>query len=234
MQKSQGEEEFSATAANSGAVDSDMNLVSENIPSPTDFPSADASIPGVEDSGTTMPPDIQDVGNSESGIPGLDSFGHTNAVSQTLAPSFLASPEIHLEDGSQDQDTSLDQRSPLNLAPSISTDRSEELSPKAAVPEVNSLVLSTATSVVLPTRLVLPKMIAPVVELTDEQKDHLQKSCFMRIIDAYKQIAVAGGSKVRFSILAYLGVEVKSQLLKSFQFRFQPYNYYFFIHRDQT
>lgn len=211
-EKSQGEEEFSATAANSGAVDSDMNPVSENIPSPTDFPSSDASIPGVEDSGTTMPPDIQDVGNSEGVIPGLDSFGHTNALSQTLAPSFLASPEIRLEDGSQDQDTSLDQRSPLNLAPSISTDRSEELSPKAAVPEVNSLVSSTATSAVLPTRLVLPKMIAPVVELTDEQKDHLQKSCFMRIIDAYKQIAVAGGSKVRFSILAYLGVEFPLEL----------------------
>jgi hypothetical protein len=34
----------------------------------------------------------------------------------------------------------------------------------------------------------------------------------MRIIDAYKQISLAGGSKVRFSILADLGVEVKIQL----------------------
>ncbi|TKY63502.1 Symplekin protein [Spatholobus suberectus] len=210
--KSQGEEEISATAANSGAVHSGMNLVSENIPSPTDFPSSDASIPGVENGCSTMPPDIHDVGNSESGIPGLDSFGRNDALSQTLAPSLLASTEIRLEDGSQEQDTSLDQRSPLNLAPSISTDRSEELSPKAPVTDVNSLVSSTATSVVLPHRLVLPKMIAPVVELADEQKDHLQKSCFMRIIDAYKQIAVAGGSKVRFSILAYLGVEFPLEL----------------------
>ncbi|ESW05883.1 hypothetical protein PHAVU_010G000700 [Phaseolus vulgaris] len=211
-EKSQGEEEISATAVNSGAVHSGMNLVSENVPSPTDFPTSDASIPGVENGCTTMPPDIHDVGNSESGIPGLDSFGRSDALSETFAPSLLASTEVDLEDGSQDQDTSLDLRSPLNLAPSISTDRSEELSPKAAVRDVNSLVSSTATSVVLPSRLVLPKMIAPVVELEDEQKDHLQKSCFMRIIDAYKQIAAAGGSKVRFSILAYLGVEFPLEL----------------------
>ncbi|KAL3027406.1 hypothetical protein AAZX31_03G049800 [Glycine max] len=210
-EKSQVEEGISATAANSGAVDSGMNIESENIPSPIDFPSSDASIPGVENGCTTMPPDIHDVGNSESGIPGLDSFGRSDSVSQTSAPSLLVSTEICLEDGSQEQDTSLDQRSPLNVAPSISTDRSEELSPKAAVRDVNSLVSSTATSVV-PPRLVLPKMIAPVVDLEDEQKDHLQKSCFMRIIDAYKQIAVAGGTNIRFSILAYLGVEFPLEL----------------------
>ncbi|KAG2380723.1 uncharacterized protein HKW66_Vig0200950 [Vigna angularis] len=212
VEKSQGEEEISATAVNTGAVHSGMNLVSENVPSPTDFPTSDASIPGVENGCTTMPPDIHDVGNSESGIPGLDSFGRSDALSQTFDPSLLASTEVGLEDGSQEQDTSLDLRSPLNLAPSISTDRSEDLSPKASVRDVNSLVSSTATSVVLPSRLVLPKMIAPVVELEDEQTDHLQKSCFMRIIDAYKQIAAAGGSKVRFSILAYLGVEFPLEL----------------------
>ncbi|KAL2337748.1 hypothetical protein Fmac_012194 [Flemingia macrophylla] len=208
----QGEEEISTTAPNSDAVHSGMNLVSENIPSPTDFPSSDACIPGVENSCTTIPPDIHDVGNSESRIPGLDSSGRSDALSQSLAPSLLASSEMHLEDSSQEQDTSLDQRSPLNLAPSISTDRSEELSPKAAVKDANSLVSSTATSVVLPPRLVLPKMIAPVVDLADEQKDHLQNSCFMRIIDGYKQIAVAGGSEIRFSTLAYLGVEFPLEL----------------------
>ncbi|RDX67389.1 Symplekin, partial [Mucuna pruriens] len=158
---SQGEEELSETAANSGAGLSGMDLVSENIPSPTEFPSSDASIPGVENECTTLLPDIHDVGNSESGIPGLDSFGRSDALSQTLAPSLLASTEVHLEDGSQEQDTSLDKRSFRNLAPSISMDRSEELSPKATVTDVNSLVSSTATSVVLPPRLVLPKMIAP-------------------------------------------------------------------------
>ncbi|XP_027335411.1 symplekin isoform X2 [Abrus precatorius] len=211
-EKPQGEEEISAIAEDSAVEHSGMNLSSENVPSPTDFPSSDASIPGVENGCTTIPSDIHDVGNLESGIPGLDSFGRSDALSETLAPSSLASTDIHLEDGSQEQVMSLDQRSPLNLVPSISTDRSEELSPKAGVTDVNSLVSSTATSVVLPPRLILPKMIAPVVDLADEQKDHLQKSCFMHIIDAYKQIAVAGGSKVRFSILAYLGVEFPLEL----------------------
>lgn len=220
MQKSHGEEEISTSGGDGAVVHSGMNLSSENVPSPTDFPSSDTCIPGVDNGSAPMSSDIQDVGNLESGIPGLDSFGRNDALSETLAASSLASTEIHLEDASQEQVTSMDQRSPRNLVQSISTDRSEELSPKAVVTDVNSLVSSTTTSVVLPSRLVLPKMIAPVVDLADEQKDHLQKSCFMRIIDAYKQIAVAGGSNVRFSILAHLGVEVKITASQIFQVLF--------------
>ncbi|KAK7287499.1 hypothetical protein RIF29_00779 [Crotalaria pallida] len=211
-EKSLGEEEISATGVDSAVVHSGMNLSPENVSSPTDFPSSDASIPGVENVCTTVPSDIHNVENLESGIPGLDSFGRTADLSETLASPSLASTEIQIEEGSQEQVMGLDRRSPLNLVPSISTDRSEELSPKAAVTDVNSLVSSTATSVVLPPRVVLPKMIAPVVDLADDQKDHLQKLCFMHIIDAYKQIAEAGGSKVRFSILAYLGVEFPLEL----------------------
>lgn len=212
--KSHGEEEeeLSTTIVDSGVVHSGMNLSSENVPLPTEFPPSDTCIPGVVNVSTLLPSDIDDVGNIESGIPGLDSFGRSDALSETLAASSLASTDIQLEDASQEQVTSLDKRSPLNLVQSISTDRSEELSPKAVATDVNSLVSSTATSVVLHSRLVLPKMIAPVVNLADEQKDHLQKLTFMRIIDAYKQIAVAGGSKVRFSILAYLGVEFPLEL----------------------
>lgn len=220
MQKSHGEEEELSTTVVDSVVHSGMNLSSENVPLPTDFPPSDTCIPGVVNVSTLLPSDIDDVGNLESGIPGLDSFGRSDTLSETLAASSLASTDIQLEDASQEQVTSLDKRSPLNLVPSISTDRSEELSPKAVATDVNSLVSSTATSVVLPSRLVLPKMIAPVVNLADEQKDHLQKLSFMRIIDAYKQIAVAGGSKVRFSILAYLGVEVKISTSQNFRFHY--------------
>ncbi|WJX49040.1 hypothetical protein P8452_35527 [Trifolium repens] len=208
--KSHGEEEISSPGVDSSVMHSGMILSSQNAPSPTDFPSSDTCIPGVENVSTPLP-DIDDVGNLESGIPGLDSFGRIDASSATLAPS-LASTDMQIEDASQEQVTSLDNRSPLNSVPSVSADKSEELSPKAVATDVNSLVSSTATSVVLPSRLVLPKMIAPVVDLPDEQKDHLQISCFMRIIDAYKQISLAGGSKVRFSILAYLGVEFPLEL----------------------
>ncbi|KAL1368636.1 hypothetical protein HN51_022800 [Arachis hypogaea] len=211
-ERSQGDEEVSASGVDSAAVHSGLILTSENVSSPTDFPSSDASIPGVENGCATVPSNIHDIGNIESGIPGLDSFGRSDAYSESLAASSLASSEIQHEETNQEQATSLDQRSPLNLVTSVSTDRSEELSPKAAVADVNSLVSSTATSVVLPSRVVLPKMIAPVVDHSDEQKDQLQKLCFMRIVDAYKQIAVAGGSQVRFSILAYLGVEFPLEL----------------------
>ncbi|XP_045833807.1 symplekin isoform X2 [Trifolium pratense] len=209
--KSHEEEEISSPGVDSSAMNSGMILSSQNAPSPTDFPSSDTYIPGVENVSTPLP-DIDDVGNLESGIPGLDSFGRIDALSETLAPSSLVSTDMQIEDASQEQVTSLDNRSPLNSVPSVSADKSEELSPKAVATDVNSLVSSTATSVVLPARLVLPKMIAPVVDLADEQKDHLQISCFMRIIDAYKQISLAGGSKVRFSILAYLGVEFPLEL----------------------
>ncbi|KAE9600841.1 hypothetical protein Lal_00011244 [Lupinus albus] len=228
-EKSQGEDEILATGEDNVVVHSGMNLSSENVSSPTDFPSLDAGIPGVENVFATVPPpsDIHDIGNLETGIPGLESVGCSVDLSETLdAPSLpspslpspslaspsLASPVIKSEEGSQEQIMSLDQRSPSNLVPSISTDRSEELSPKATVTDVNSLLSSTATSVVLPSSLILPKMIAPVVDLADEQKDNMQKLCLMRIIDAYKQVAVAGGSKVRFSILAYLGVEFPLEL----------------------
>ncbi|CAL0329563.1 unnamed protein product [Lupinus luteus] len=212
-EKSQGEDEILATGEDNVVVHSDMILSSENVSSPTDFPSLDVGIPGVENVFETVPPsDIHDVGNLDTGIPGLESVGCSVDLSETLDAPSLASPEIKSEEGSQEQIMCLDQRSPLNLVPSISTDRSEELSPKATVTDVNSLVSSTATSVVLPPRLILPKMIAPVVDLVDEQKDNVQKLCFMRIIDAYKQVAVAGGSKVRFSILAYLGVEFPLEL----------------------
>ena len=171
LQRSQGDEEISATGVDSAVVHSGLNLTSENVPSPTDFPSSDASIPGVKNGCTTVASEIHDIGNMESGIPGLDSFGHSDALSESLTACSLASSEIQHEEANQEQATSLDQRSPLNLVTSISTDRSEEISPKAAVTDVNSLVSSTATSVVLPSRVVLPKMIAPVVDLADEQKD---------------------------------------------------------------
>ncbi|KAK6943497.1 hypothetical protein RJ641_024599 [Dillenia turbinata] len=55
-------------------------------------------------------------------------------------------------------------------------------------------------------------MSAPVVELSDEQKDDLQMLAYRRIIEAYKQIAVAGGSHAHSCLLAHLGVELPLEL----------------------
>ncbi|XP_061955032.1 uncharacterized protein LOC133677183 isoform X2 [Populus nigra] len=131
-------------------------------------------------------------------------------MDETMGASSLVSTDI--EDASQEQGTSLGTRSNQEVLPSISNDRSEELSPKAAATDSNSLISSTATSVRLHQPLVLPKMSAPVVNLVDEQKDQLHNLAFIRIIEAYKQIAVAGSSQFRLSLLASLGVEFPSEL----------------------
>ncbi|XP_047333774.1 uncharacterized protein LOC124937540 isoform X2 [Impatiens glandulifera] len=159
---------------------------------------------------STMPFQVPDVGNLMSEIPGLDSVVHDSVVHHTpelpktlTIPSF---PPSELEDQNQPQSSSLGLASVEFLA-SISTDRSEELTN-----DVNGINGSTASSVSLPVQFVLPKMSAPVISITDEERDHLQKLAFMRIIEAYKQISFAGGSEARFSLLVYLGVEFKNEL----------------------
>lgn len=144
------------------------------------------------------------MGNLESGIPGLDSSIQSDGLSETIVTPSLASSGF--DDSNQENISTLDLSSSLKL--SVSREKSEELSPKAVVSDVNSLASSTATSVGLSFQLVLPKMSAPVVDLVDEEKDELLRLAFMRIVEAYKQIAVAGGLQARFSLLACLGVEV--------------------------
>ncbi|XP_062095189.1 uncharacterized protein LOC133801071 isoform X2 [Humulus lupulus] len=154
--------------------------------------------------------DINDLGNLESEIPGLDSAARNDGSFGQLAASSSVSTD--LEDASLDQITSSSQISPLNVLPSVSTDRSEELSPKAIVSDVNSLVSSTATSVGLSHHFVLPKMSAPVISLADDEKDDLQKSALIRVVEAYKQLSVAGDLQIRSSLLASLGIELPSEL----------------------
>ncbi|KAK6943128.1 Symplekin/Pta1, N-terminal [Dillenia turbinata] len=170
--------------------------------------------------------EMHDLGNVESGIPGLDFTGHNDELPENKVTSSFGLSD--LEGSNQEQNassgeksplelhtslsTSTGEKSPVELHPSMSTERSEELSPKTAVTDANSILSSTATSVGLSSQLILPKMSAPVVDLTDEQKDDLQMLSYTRIIEAYKQIAVAGGSHARSSLLAYLGVELPLEL----------------------
>ncbi|KAL6987816.1 hypothetical protein U1Q18_013561 [Sarracenia purpurea var. burkii] len=164
--------------------------------------------PGIENGFSALPSEVLDVGNLESVIPGLDSATRCDGFAETIVSSLTPTD---LEDASQGQVTSFG-RSPLELVPSISTDRSEELSPKTAITDASSFISSTATSVGLSTQVVLPKMSAPVINLADGEKDQLQKMAFTRIVETYKQIKIAGGSHVRFSLLAYLGIEFPLEL----------------------
>ncbi|KAL7169640.1 hypothetical protein ACSBR2_034642 [Camellia fascicularis] len=202
IEDTQGEEDNDALSAgvNYGI---EQGLVSLPVSSPDEVPSS------MEDGFSALPPEVPDVGNLGSEIPGLDSAVHSVGLAETPIVSSLAPTD--LEDASQEQGTSLGS-SVMELVPSISTDRSEELSPKAAVTDVSSRNSLTVTSVGLSTQFILPKMSAPVINLADEEKDQLQKLAFTRIVEAYKQIADAGGSHVHFSLLAYLGVEFPLEL----------------------
>ncbi|XP_057983982.1 uncharacterized protein LOC131168510 isoform X2 [Malania oleifera] len=211
--KQEGEEECHVSNMTDGnELCAGMNLETEEAVVPTGEPVASSAIlpPKMEKDYSAIPSEIHDMGNLESEIPGLDSASHSDGLPDMVVATSLASTD--LEDASQEQASSFGRRSPLNQHPSVSTDRSEELSPKASVTDTSSMVSSTATSIGLNNQIVLPKMSAPVIDLADEQKDHLQKLAFVRIIEAYKQMALAGCSHVRFSLLASLGVEFPLEL----------------------
>lgn len=164
--------------------------------------SSDTSFPVNEE----FPPNVHYIGNIESSIPGLDSSAQHDVLSEAPITSVLGA--TNLEAASKNQDASFSGELLLAMVPSVSMDKSEEFSPKAAGTGSNSLVFSTATSVASAPHFVLPKISAPVVVLSDEEKDSLQKLVFLRIVEAYKQISMSGGSQLRSSLLAHLGVEV--------------------------
>lgn len=185
-----------------------MDSVTNQSAVPTS-PHLSVNIPSIKPITSSLPLEDTDIPDLEDGIPGLDSSSRNDDM-----------PDIHLDtsstpadmdDDTQDQITNI-ARSSTDIVPSMSTDKSEELSPKTATTEANSINSSTATSVQLTSKVILPKMSAPVISLTDEQKDNVQKSAFIRIIEAYKHISVTGGSQLRFSLLSFLGVEFPLEL----------------------
>ncbi|KMT12330.1 hypothetical protein BVRB_5g102710 isoform B [Beta vulgaris subsp. vulgaris] len=153
--------------------------------------------------------EFQDLGPTDTLIPGLDN-APSDGLFDIVASSSLASTDR--DDCSQDQNTSFGKRSMTESLPSVSNERSEELSSKTAAVDANIGMTSTATSVGPVHLFVLPKMSAPVVDLSSEDKDTLQKLVFLRIVEAYKQVAVSGGSQLRFSLLSYLGVQLSLDL----------------------
>ncbi|KAL8167658.1 hypothetical protein V2J09_009157 [Rumex salicifolius] len=152
---------------------------------------------------------FQDLETTGASIPGLDNAPNDGFPGLQMSTSLVSSD---FDDGSQDPDKSLVKRSVVDSLPSVSTDRSEESCPKAVGADANSGIASTATSIGSIQHLVLPKIAAPVVDLTEEEKDEIQKVSFARIVNAYKQVAISGGSRMHFSLLAYLGVEFPLEL----------------------
>lgn len=137
----------------------------------------------------------------EAKIPGLDSNSFFNEAQEMLNPS-LALDEIKEPALSSGVIVSLD-ISPSTSPVSYSL---ESLSPRATVTDTSET--PSSVSHVSCSQYFLPKLVICSIDLTDEQKDELQKVAFMRIIEAYKQVTVSGGSSVCLSLLANLGSEV--------------------------
>ncbi|KAF2306386.1 hypothetical protein GH714_017289 [Hevea brasiliensis] len=128
--------------ADSNVVYSGISHGAENEILPASLPApSNVILSGME---MDIPSDSLSLGNLESEIPGLDSSAHDDGCSETVAALSLVSTD--LEDASQEQVTSLDGSSTLDLHPAASTDRSEELSPKAAVADSNCLISSTTAT----------------------------------------------------------------------------------------
>ncbi|KAI3473144.1 hypothetical protein Pfo_030436 [Paulownia fortunei] len=217
IEQTQGEEEPQVTLADSNVAYDDLSYasqqatvdISESVP-PEDIPSA------METGFTVITSEVNDIEGVANEIPGLALSTQDDGLPESAAVFPMGLTD--LDDANQEKFTNLGRipveldMTPIELAQSLSMDRSEELSPKAAIMDTNSMNSSTATSVGLFSQLVLPKISAPLIYLADEQKDQLQQLAFVRIVDAYKQVTVAGGSQVRFSILAHSGMEFPSEL----------------------
>ncbi|GER55800.1 symplekin [Striga asiatica] len=211
LSQTQEEEEPKLMSVDDNAAYDDMSYASLQATAPiTDsvFPEDNPS--EVQIGFTVTTSEVNDDG-LENEIPGLASSSQDERMPEYAADSSKDLAE--LDDSNQEKFTNAvgslveSDRISVELANSISVDKSEELSPKEAVMDTNSMNSSTATSVGLISQLVLPKLSAPVIHLADEQKDKLQELAFVRIIDAYKQVPASGGSELRFSILAHSGSE---------------------------
>ncbi|PSS32684.1 Nuclear receptor corepressor 1 like [Actinidia chinensis var. chinensis] len=192
IENPQGDKELALVAvADNDVICIGVRYESEQALVPLPVCSSDEVQSAKETGFSALPSGVLDVGSLESGIPGLYSVAHSDRLAETLIVPSLMSTD--LEDASQEQVSSLS-KSPLDFVQSLSTDRSEELGPKAAIIDASSSKSSTAISVGLFAQFVLPKMSAPVMNLADEEKDTLQKLTFTCIVEAYKQIAIAGVS----------------------------------------
>ncbi|XP_078445318.1 HEAT repeat-containing protein isoform X2 [Wolffia australiana] len=89
---------------------------------------------------------------------------------------------------------------------------SEKPCPSAAISNSGLSASTSSISDPLSFRYTLPKIVAPVIPITDELKDQIQKQTYLRIIEAYKHITTASGIQLRFSLLSCLGVEFPLEL----------------------
>lgn len=180
---------------------------------PVTLPASVSPFPVVTENGSSAVSLSLNSATEERVIPGVDSTSSIDEIQESLDASHSSNPEVN--DSSQDHATSLGSLVPSNVLStcSMATDVSETQSTGVGIFDTSQA--SSAASLVTSCQYVLPKMMILDVNLTDEAKDQLQKVAFVRILDAYKQVAISGGLDARCSLLAHLGIEVYTLVLKS-------------------
>lgn len=143
---------------------------------------------------------------TENEIPGLGSTDQIDSINES---KIAFHSNLELQGANQEQIIGLDSLLlESNSSESMSTCISETISTRASAIDTNE-VPSTSSNLVFPTRqFILPKMVAPVVDLSDEQKNHLHKISFLRVIKSFKKISLVDSRNILFSLLACLGVQV--------------------------
>ncbi|XP_073277108.1 uncharacterized protein [Primulina huaijiensis] len=210
LEHAQEEEVTQATVGDGNVAYDGLDFSSQQASVSTVESGSREDIPsGIHTGHSAIKSEVTDAKLQEEEIPGLSLSIQDGRIDENLTA--LLSNSTNLEDANNDKATNFG-NSPVELAQSLSTDRSEELSPKVAVTDSTSINSSTPTSLGMIAQLVFPKITAPVIVLVDEQKDQLQELAFLRIIDAYKQVTAAGGWQLRVSILAHSGIEFPSEL----------------------
>ncbi|XP_068636580.1 uncharacterized protein [Aristolochia californica] len=180
----------------------------ETVTVATEIPACSASLAlqGMEQGESDMASETNEVLTTNSEVPGLDPKACNMEIQDTVPGLDPKACNMEIQDTvevsySSTVDT---QGTNQDQATSAGDYVSEASSQKLAGSESNSSITSC--------QVLLPKMVAPVVYITEEEKDNLQKLAFVRVVEAYKQIAFSGGSHIRFSLLAYLGAEYPLEL----------------------
>ncbi|RZS21206.1 hypothetical protein BHM03_00053818 [Ensete ventricosum] len=173
---------------------------------PAILPASVSPFPVVTQNGSSAVSLSLNSATEERVIPGVDSTSSTDEIQESHDASHSSNPEVN--DSSQDHATSLGSLVPSNVLStcSMATDVLETQSTGVGIFDTSQA--SSTASLVTSCQYVLPKMMILDVNLTDEAKDQLQKVAFVRILDAYKQVAISGGLDARCSLLVHLGIEV--------------------------
>ncbi|KAJ8476753.1 hypothetical protein OPV22_020480 [Ensete ventricosum] len=177
---------------------------------PAILPASVSPFPVVTQNGSSAVSLSLNSATEERVIPGVDSTSSTDEIQESHDASHSSNPEVN--DSSQDHATSLGSLVPSNVLStcSMATDVLETQSTGVGIFDTSQA--SSTASLVTSCQYVLPKMMILDVNLTDEAKDQLQKVAFVRILDAYKQVAISGGLDARCSLLVHLGIEFPLEL----------------------